>query len=186
MNVVDPLGLSPFDWITDASISGPGLYVDVVRLFGGQEGLFWGLLASGAGVIAPIGSRWNSAGGPQVMGLVQKVLMKTQTRYMLGALAAIALVGCVGDPYLSSYTKSKPKEADLIGTWLPHKDTIKDMRDRGRYEVDNAQTRLTLLSDGSFEMVDMPDWWREPLGRSHGRLQTDRGTWKLKEHSPGT
>lgn len=112
--------------------------------------------------------------------------MKKQTRYLLVALAALSMVGCVGDPFLSSYTKTKPNEADLIGTWVPNPDTIKDMRDRGRYEVENAKTRLVLGSDGSFEMVDIPDWWREPLGRSHSHLESDHGTWKLKEYSPGT
>lgn len=56
VNVGDPLGLSPFDWMTDASIHGPGLYIDGFQILEGQEGLFWGLLASGTGVIAPIGS----------------------------------------------------------------------------------------------------------------------------------
>ena len=100
-------------------------------------------------------------------------------------LSGILLVAC-GDPYLSSYTTTQPNEAELIGTWVPDKDRAKDMRDRGRYDIDRASTKLILRSDGSFEMVDIPDWWREPFGRSHGRLQSDRGTWRLKEHSPGS
>lgn len=105
--------------------------------------------------------------------------------YLLSfTLLGILLVAC-GDPYSSSYTTTRPNEGDLIGTWVPDKDAVKDMRDRGRYDIERASTKLILRSDGSFEMVDIPDWWREPFGRSHGRLQSDRGTWRLKEHSPG-
>jgi hypothetical protein len=107
-------------------------------------------------------------------------------RYVFTSLAGIMLVACIGDPYLSSYTTNKPNEGDLIGIWVPDKDTVKDMHDRGGYPTEKAKTSLTLKPDGTFEMVDMPDWWREPFGTSHGRLTAyDRGTWRLKEHSPG-
>jgi hypothetical protein len=54
----------PYAWMTDASIHGPGLYIDGFEILPGQEGLFWNLLASGAGVIAPIGANaYLSAGG---------------------------------------------------------------------------------------------------------------------------
>ena len=112
--------------------------------------------------------------------------LRRASRYLSSvALTGILLVAC-GDPYLSNYTAAKPNESDLVGTWVPDKETVKDIRDRGGYDIDRASIKLILGSDGSFEMVDIPDWWREPFGRSQGRLQSDRGTWRLKEHSPGS
>lgn len=113
-------------------------------------------------------------------------MLRVAPGYLLSITLAGALLAACGDPYLSSYTTTKPNEADLIGTWVPDTDTLKDIRDRGHYDMDRASTRLILRSDGSFEMVDIPDWWRDPFGKSEGRLQSDRGTWRLKEQSPGS
>ena len=57
VNLADPMGLDALGWINDASIHGPGFYLDGVELFPGQERFLWGLLSSGAGVIAPFGSK---------------------------------------------------------------------------------------------------------------------------------
>jgi RHS repeat-associated protein len=58
VNLSDPTGLlyDLYAWMTDASIHGPGLYIDGIQVLEGQEGLFFGLLSSGAGIIAPFGS----------------------------------------------------------------------------------------------------------------------------------
>ena len=68
VNLTDPLGLDPFDWIMDASVHGPGMYIDGIQLLPGEEGIFWGIISMGAGVIAPFGSRWNARGGPAGTG----------------------------------------------------------------------------------------------------------------------
>ena len=102
------------------------------------------------------------------------------------SLGTILLVGCQGNPYLSSYTAAKPNESDLVGTWVPDNDSMKDIRERGGYDIDNANTKLILRPDGGLEMLNMPDWWQDPFGRSHGTFRSDSGTWMLREHSPGT
>ena len=114
------------------------------------------------------------------------MLNKLQVRFLVVTFATMAVFGCQGDPYSSSYTRNRPNEADLIGKWVPDEATLKNMRDKGRYNTNKTRTSLTLYSDGSFEMVDMPDWWRDPFGKPHGVLQSDSGYWKLKEHSPGS
>lgn len=57
INLSDPTGLNPYAWMTNAAIHGPGLYIDGIQVLEGQESLFWGLLSSGAGVVAPFGAR---------------------------------------------------------------------------------------------------------------------------------
>jgi len=100
-------------------------------------------------------------------------------------LASVMLVSC-GNPYSSSYTRAKPREADLYGTWIPDTSTLKDLRDRGRYNLDKGIPKLVLQSNGQFEMTNMPDWWRDSFGRSNMRLESDRGSWEIHENGPGT
>ena len=119
-----------------------------------------------------------------VIGEILETRRKRRS-YLFATVIALSLLACIGDPNLSSYTKTRPKEADLIGTYVPDKSTIKDMHDRGAYSTAKARTSLTLRADGTFEMIDMPDWWREPFGTSHGRLESDFGTWRVAEHTPG-
>jgi hypothetical protein len=69
INLTDPLGLTPnlydpYAWMTDASIRGPGLYIDGFELLSGQESLASGVISSGAGVIADIGTKvYQGPGG---------------------------------------------------------------------------------------------------------------------------
>ena len=35
------------------------------------------------------------------------------------------------------------------------------------------------VRDHSFDMRDMPDWWLDGFGRSHGKLETGSGRWEL-------
>jgi len=61
VNLTDPSGLSPFippdSIFFDASLSGPGLFVDGIRVITeGEYRMFFSLLSSGAGGLAPIGS----------------------------------------------------------------------------------------------------------------------------------
>jgi hypothetical protein len=68
INLSDPTGLmpylnDPYAWMTNASVHGPGYYIDGFELLGGQEGLIDGLIGSGAAVYGPIGARAYSGSG---------------------------------------------------------------------------------------------------------------------------
>lgn len=108
------------------------------------------------------------------------------TVYCVLALSGLLLAGCRGDPFHYNYTRIKPSEADLVGIWVPDEHTIKDMRDRGGYDLSNSKTKLVLRSDGTFEMLDMPDWWKSGLGESNKGFYSSSGTWKVSQHSPET
>lgn len=92
------------------------------------------------------------------------------------------LVSCQGDPYSGSYTRSRPSETDLVGTWVPDATTLAYMRKTGRYDTSRMHNRLMLHSDGKFELFDMPDWWEDGFGRSHGSFDSSSGKWNVGQH----
>src|SRR4051812_13835432 len=73
------------------------------------------------------------------------------------------------------YTRTKPSDAEIIGNWLPTGETITDIRKRGRYPV--TEHELTLRADHTFTMRNMPDWWLNGFGESHGHFDSGEGTW---------
>ena len=75
------------------------------------------------------------------------------------------------------FTRSQPAEEDIAGTWRPTAETLADIRERGHYPAGEPQ--LILREDHTFIMRDMPDWWREGFGKSHGKFESGDGTWEL-------
>jgi len=102
--------------------------------------------------------------------------------YALIVSGILFFSACTGDPYLSSYTSSKPNEGDMIGTWTPNSATLKDMSQRGGYDTSKSIPKLIVRADGRIDLLDMPDWWLDPFGRSSHTIRSDFGTWKLKQH----
>jgi hypothetical protein len=93
-------------------------------------------------------------------------------------VVALLLSGCFLPTWPElQYTRSKPSEADLIGSWRPTAETIRDIRGRGRYLA--TEHELILRPDHTLTMRNMPDWWRNGFGESHGHLDSGDGTWKL-------
>jgi hypothetical protein len=75
------------------------------------------------------------------------------------------------------YTRTKPLETELVGSWRPTAKTISDLRRRGRYAATDHE--LNLRPDHTFTMRNMPDWWRNGFGESHGQFDSGNGTWEL-------
>jgi len=96
-------------------------------------------------------------------------------------LATLLLGGCSCGIELSelTFTRTKPDRSDLVGTWIPTANTIKDMKERGGYAISNHE--LTLQVDGSFTMTNMPDWWTDGFGESKTNFVSGSGTWELDE-----
>jgi hypothetical protein len=76
------------------------------------------------------------------------------------------------------FTRTKPAESDVVGTWRPTVDTLKDIRGRGHYPV--ATHEIILRADHTFSMRNMPDWWSNGFGESHGQFESGDGTWQLE------
>jgi hypothetical protein len=76
----------------------------------------------------------------------------------------------------------KPEKGDLVGTWVINQPTIDFMRTRGRYDV-SRPTQIVLREDDTFDLTNMPDWYDDGFGESHGELRNLLGKWSL--HNDG-
>ena len=77
-----------------------------------------------------------------------------------------ALNGCVTSGFEwseLSFTRGKPVYADVVGIWMPTAKTLKDMKERGGYAILNHE--IIFKEDGTFSMVNMPDWWKDVFGK---------------------
>jgi hypothetical protein len=104
---------------------------------------------------------------------------KVITLLALGALFLPACnlpVGELFSPYKCAHAPSTG--ADIVGTWVPDKATAADMGARGKYDT-SVPTELIFRGDGSFEMVNMPDWMWEPGGQSYAGFRSASGAWRL-------
>jgi hypothetical protein len=80
-----------------------------------------------------------------------------------------------------NYTRKEPKKSDLLGTWVPDKSSLREMESKGSYDI-SVQPKLILKADGNFELVNMPDWWDNGFGESHGGFQDYSGSWSLSTY----
>lgn len=77
------------------------------------------------------------------------------------------------------FATSEPKMDDLNGKYVPTEETLKDIVNEGRYEVQANHVFVRLLPNGDFDMQSMPDWWLTDYGQSQGCLITGQGTWDV-------
>jgi len=102
------------------------------------------------------------------------------TLRILTLILCFLLSGCPAvDLQELDFTRKKPEIQDLVGVWVPTKETAKEILERGRYP--SANTYLELRDDNTFVIHEMPDWWSDSAGESHGKFESRSGTWTLKE-----
>jgi hypothetical protein len=99
---------------------------------------------------------------------------------ILGALLSFSVACRLPTLDQLNYTRQEPKKTDLVGIWIPDEATLQAMHQRGGYDT-SAQTRLTLKTDGSFELVNMPDWWSNDFGESRKGLDNYAGNWRVSK-----
>jgi hypothetical protein len=94
-------------------------------------------------------------------------------------LPLLFFTGCPAvDTRELNFTRSKPKPSEVLGTWTPDRKSMDDIRNRGRYT--NIHPTIALRADGTFSIRDMPDWWSDGFGESHGTVEKLEGKWKLE------
>jgi hypothetical protein len=104
-------------------------------------------------------------------------------RLPLCSVAAILVVcfllaGCpMVDLKELRFTRRQPAETEIVGTWRATAETAKEIRDRGGYPI--AEHEFVFRADHTFSMRNMPDWWRDGSGNSHGQLESGEGRWEL-------
>jgi hypothetical protein len=109
---------------------------------------------------------------------LQRALVGSHWLAILICWALISLSVACRLPTLNqlNYTRQEPSKADLIGVWAPDEATLQTMRRRGGYDT-SIQTRLILKTDGTFELVNMPDWWSNDVGESRKGFDNYSGNW---------
>ena len=102
------------------------------------------------------------------------------TRRSVLILPIILLAGCPAvDTRELNFTRHKPRVEDLIGTWSLDKESMEDIRERGKYL--KANPLITLRIDGTFSIRDMPDWWSSEFGKSSGNVESFDGLWNIEQ-----
>ena len=71
-------------------------------------------------------------------------------------------------------------EEDIVGTWTLDSASLQRMEEEGGYEI--STHTLTFRDDGTFELVNMPDWCGFG-GTPTGGFYSSSGTWEIKEYS---
>ena len=106
--------------------------------------------------------------------------------YIILAIAiGLMLSGCpMVDLKELNFTRTKPDLKNLVGTWTATKETFAKIHGRGRYP--EADHKIVLRPDGTFSIVNMPDWRNNGIGESHGKFESTNGQWILETDSkPG-
>src|SRR5689334_20473618 len=98
---------------------------------------------------------------------------------VIAVIALCCLCGCQYDPYTSVYTTKEPKSQDVVGRYLPNRETCDYVLTKGRYAQCDAS--ITLSADGSFSITNMPDWWNSS-GEPRGGFDSGTGKWKVGKH----
>jgi hypothetical protein len=105
------------------------------------------------------------------------------SKAILGLMTLVAL--CLAcnvpvDEYVGRYrmVTQKPEKADLIGVWVIDQATFEDMKARDAYHP-SRPTEIVLRGDDSFELTNMPDWYKDGFGESHGQVVNLTGKWRV-------
>jgi hypothetical protein len=101
-------------------------------------------------------------------------------------LAALLGGACNTGPHIFDFTRSKPNEADVVGGYVATRETIEELKTRGRYSIDdNEPPRIFLQADHTFSFEKMPDWldWGGP--GSSRTLFSHTGKWQLGTEADG-
>jgi len=69
---------------------------------------------------------------------------------------------------------------DIVGTWVLDSASLQLMEEAGGYEI--STHTLTFRDDGTFELVNMPDW-SGPGHTEAGGFYSSSGTWEVTDRS---
>jgi hypothetical protein len=76
-----------------------------------------------------------------------------------------------------SIPKTRPSRESLIGLWAIDDFSRERMQEDGAYVL--SDHTLTLYENGTFELVNMPDWWLSFEDESNGTFHSGKGTWEI-------
>jgi len=98
---------------------------------------------------------------------------------LIGAL--LALAGCGASPTDEPFQKTRPRTADVLGTWTMEPSCRAYLTKKG-YGLE--PTRLVLRRDAAYSLVGMPNWSSE-YGTCKRTYRASRGDWRLTHDISG-
>ena len=113
----------------------------------------------------------------QLNDIIERIVPEINMKCHMAALSLLLLCGCPINLDTEYFAKNKPKNEELVGKYVPSAETLKWVREEGKYP--NVETSVELTKDGSFRMVNMPDWWAEPFGKPKGKFDSGVGEWEV-------
>jgi hypothetical protein len=90
---------------------------------------------------------------------MERFVKPTILRYAFVLLSLLPIVGCwaLSDAMQTErFAKNKPEMKVMVGKWVPDSETVQLMREKGNYP--KVETSLELAKDGTFQLINMPDW----------------------------
>lgn len=160
----------PFFWAI-----GLAIYAVIVALVATACGVFVG--AIGYLVFRKSRRRLVGLGLPSLMAVstisvVFFVIYSTVCCWFSGAFAT---------PDERLFTPSQPvSEEDIVGTWTLDSASLERMEEEGGYDI--STHTLTFRDDGTFELVNMPDWCGFGATPTGG-FYSSSGTWEITEYA---
>jgi hypothetical protein len=96
------------------------------------------------------------------------------------AFAAILLSSCLREANPSNFTTIAPEAQDLAGTYEPTEHTTELLKASGKYPA--AKSSITLKTDGTVKIVNVPDWWLSSYGEAKGKFDNGTGAWSIDKN----
>ncbi|HEY2585231.1 MAG TPA: hypothetical protein VGI81_05655 [Tepidisphaeraceae bacterium] len=115
--------------------------------------------------------------------LFPKLTPKFSPRLLLiGLLVSVFVItlpllfpAILADGKTDRYTATRPATADLVGTYYPTPETLSLVTATGAYA--SGPCSIQLQSDGKFQFVNIPDWYRTDFGKPSGGMDSGTGVW---------
>jgi hypothetical protein len=111
---------------------------------------------------------------------MERFVKPTICKYAFVFLSLLPIVGCwaLSDAMQTErFAKNKPEMKVMVGKWVPDSDTVQWMREKGNYP--KVGTSLELAKDGTFQLINMPDWCYTEHGVSERQVFRASGKWEV-------
>jgi hypothetical protein len=120
--------------------------------------------------------------------IVSKAAAKRNTRTTflaplpIGIVAGMVALGlsCSGILWFDDHPfplQPKPAASDIEGQWAATQASLNDMQVNGGYAI--STHTITFNTDGTFELLNMPDWCVVSFGKSNRGFLSGHGKWTI-------
>jgi hypothetical protein len=84
----------------------------------------------------------------------------------------------VGDLATTYGCAKDAKRHNIVGTWAPDQETLKEIQERGKYSS-AVSPKIIFREGGAFELNDMPNWVWDGDDKPNGGFKSLSGEWSI-------